>query len=84
MNVFKKLRMASGLSQNEVAEALGYSTNQFISNWDRSISTPPYKACKILSKLYKVPLNEFVDILDEVKLKQFIERNKSQKKRAGL
>lgn len=37
----KTLRTTAGLSQKEIATKLGYTTPQFISNWERGISFPP-------------------------------------------
>ncbi len=51
---FKGMREAVSLSQNDVANHMGYSTPQFISNWDRGISTPPLSSIDKLAKLYKV------------------------------
>lgn len=49
----KKLRIKSGLKQKEVAEQLGYTSPQFISNWERGISSPPVKTLKQLASIYK-------------------------------
>lgn len=84
MKQIKDLRIAAGLSQAEVADVLGYSTPQFISNWERGVSLPPYSSCKKLSKLLNVPLYQLVDMLDSEKLKEFMDRNAVQKKKAGL
>jgi len=50
----KKSRKRSGLSQTEVANQLGYSTPQFISNWERGISGPPISCIKKLAKFYNI------------------------------
>lgn len=34
-------RRRAGLSQATVAEAFGYSSGQFVSNWERGVSLPP-------------------------------------------
>lgn len=52
--VLKDARMQVGLTQREVSEHLGYSTPQFVSNWERDVSKPPIKAIRKLAKLYKV------------------------------
>jgi transcriptional regulator with XRE-family HTH domain len=49
----KKLRVARGLSQTEVAKKLGYSSPQFISNWERGLASPPVKVLKRLAGLYE-------------------------------
>lgn len=51
---FKNSRERTGLTQSQVAKALGYGTPQFVSNWERGLSYPPVKAIPVLSKLYKV------------------------------
>lgn len=55
----KTKREATKLSQKQVSEALGYSSAQFISNWERGESTPPIHTIKKLSKLYKFDLADF-------------------------
>lgn len=59
----KNSRVAAGLSQRDVSEKLGYTTSQFISNWERGLSTPPNKSVKKLVELYNVPMEEFLDLL---------------------
>jgi len=49
----KRLRIKAGLKQKDVAKELGYSSPQFISNWERGISSPPVKIIKELANLYK-------------------------------
>lgn len=53
-NFLKDKRAAAGLSQADVAKKLGYSTSQFISNWERGLSTPPVSVLKILADMYEV------------------------------
>lgn len=61
-------REQSGISQAEVAKKLGYSTPQFISNWERGLSAPPFNALKKLATLYKVDAEELFQVLLETKL----------------
>lgn len=56
-------RINAGLSQKEVSEKLGYTSAQFISNWERGVSTPPPKSAKKLANMYGVSLEEFLDLL---------------------
>lgn len=58
MKLLKKLRINAELSQRDVSDALGYSTPQFISNWERGVSYPPIRALKTLAKLYDVDAEE--------------------------
>lgn len=48
----RRLRLKADLKQKEVAELLGYSSPQFISNWERGISSPPVKTLKQLAGIY--------------------------------
>lgn len=50
----KEIRQIAGLSQQEVAKKLGYTSSQFISNWERNLSYPPINAIKILAELFEV------------------------------
>ncbi len=60
----KSARLKAQLTQSQVAEALGYSTAQFISNWERGISCPPLKNLRSLASMYKVrPDDLFESIL---------------------
>jgi len=52
--ILKKMREAIGLSQTEVAKMLGYTTAQFVSNWERGIINPPIATMKSLETIYKV------------------------------
>lgn len=52
----KQMRKKSGLSQNQVADKLGYSTGQFVSNWERGLIIPPISTLKTLAKMFKTPI----------------------------
>lgn len=57
----KQKRMGAGLSQGEVAEKLGYTTAQFVSNWERGIAKPPLVALAKLTKLYSLSVDDVLD-----------------------
>lgn len=59
----KEKRLAVGLSQRDVADKLGYSTPQFISNWERGVSIPPISVLKKLGEFYKVSSEELFNII---------------------
>lgn len=61
----KEKRTQSGLSQKDVATALGYSTSQFISNWERGISQPPINTLRTLANMYKVAAEQMFNVLLE-------------------
>lgn len=59
-------RVSSGLTQAEIADRLGYSSPQFISNFERGLCSPPLKNLKVLVRLYKIDAQELIRlILDE-------------------
>lgn len=58
----KTRRVSAGLSQKDVADKLGYSTPQFISNWERGVSQPPINILKKLGEMYKVPAEELFEV----------------------
>jgi transcriptional regulator with XRE-family HTH domain len=59
----KDKRSETGLTQSDVAKKLGYSTPQFISNFERGLCAPPLKNLKLLVKLYKLDANELIDVI---------------------
>jgi transcriptional regulator with XRE-family HTH domain len=63
-------RVNAELSQLDVANHLGYSTPQFISNWERAVSAPPIETIGTLARLYQVSEEELFDILQKVTLDQ--------------
>jgi transcriptional regulator with XRE-family HTH domain len=64
----REKRVNAGLTQAEIAGKLGYSSPQFISNFERGLCSPPLKNLKALVKLYKIDANELIRlIIDEQK-----------------
>lgn len=61
----KDKRSQSGLSQKDVAMKLGYSTSQFISNWERGISQPPIHTLRTLAQMYNVSAEQMFNVLLE-------------------
>jgi transcriptional regulator with XRE-family HTH domain len=61
----KEKRTQSGLSQKDVATKLGYSTSQFISNWERGISQPPINTLRTLASMYNVAAEQMFNVLLE-------------------
>lgn len=58
----KAKRIATGKSQRWVSERLGYSTPQFISNWERGVSRPPINALKKLGEMYLVSAEDLFEV----------------------
>jgi transcriptional regulator with XRE-family HTH domain len=52
-----------GLTQADVARSLGYSTAQFVSNWERGLSYPPLKSLRTLAKIYKVNIDDLFNAI---------------------
>lgn len=59
----KEKRVQAGLTQSQVAEKLGYSSPQFVSNWERGLANPPVFILRDLTKMYKVPADEMFQLL---------------------
>lgn len=59
----KEKRIEAGLTQSQVAGKLGYSSPQFISNWERGLANPPVFILRDLTKMYKVPADEMFSLL---------------------
>lgn len=72
--LLKQGRLSVNLSQREVADAFGYTTPQFVSNWERGVSHPPLSALAKLSKLLKIDYklihhSMLQETMDDVKAK---------------
>ena len=59
-NYLQRQRRAAGFTQREVSNALGYSSAQFISNFERGIAAPPAKKLKTLINLYGLKRPEVI------------------------
>jgi transcriptional regulator with XRE-family HTH domain len=66
----KEKRTQASLSQKDVADKLGYSSAQFISNWERGLSSPPMHTLKKLAEMYNVNVDEMFDVILESTLEQ--------------
>lgn len=63
-------RKAAGYSQWEVSVKLGYSTPQFISNWERGISSPPINVLKKIAHIYNASAEELFEVVLETKIRE--------------
>lgn len=61
----KEKRVEAGLTQSDVARKLGYSSPQFISNWERGLANPPVFVLRDITKMYKVPADKMFSVLME-------------------
>ena len=66
----RKIREEKGLSQQELAELLGYKTNSYISEIERGRFLPSQRKLPELAKALKVPLKKLKDLLFQAKLEE--------------
>jgi transcriptional regulator with XRE-family HTH domain len=59
----KKRREQAGLTQRAVSDHLGYSTAQFVSNWERGVSMAPMQALPQLAHICAVPAKEMIAVM---------------------
>ena len=59
----REKRERAGYTQSDIAQKLGYSTPQFISNFERGLCAPPMKNLKTFVKLYKIHVDEIVSLI---------------------
>jgi transcriptional regulator with XRE-family HTH domain len=64
----RKLRVERGLTQQELAERLGYKTNSYISDVERGHFIPSGEKLKKIAKALEVPFKVLEDMLLESKL----------------
>ncbi len=67
--ILKEKRERTGISQADVAKKLGYSSPQFISNWERNLSTPPVTSLRTLAQLYKMSADNLFQVYLKTSLK---------------
>ena len=68
----KELRIEKGLSQNKMSEQI-HITRQAISNWENGKSIPESDMLKILSKYFKVSIDDILSG-ERVKEKNHLEK----------
>jgi len=65
----KSWRVDAGLTQLDISQKLGYSSAQFVSDWERGVSAPPSEIVSKLIKVLGIPKVLFLKIiLEEQKL----------------
>jgi transcriptional regulator with XRE-family HTH domain len=73
----RQKRELVNLTQAQVAEAVGYTTAQYVSNWERGASSPPAQGLRKLVKILHIDRREILDILvaiDRTKWEQTLSR----------
>lgn len=61
--LIKTARTGAGLTQAQLAQKLGYSSPQFVSNWERAESLPPISTMPKIAKLTKTNYEAYKTIL---------------------
>lgn len=59
----REMREKKKLTQREVSLELGYSSAQFISNFENGIAIPPMKKLRTLLKIYEMNPDVLMDLI---------------------
>jgi hypothetical protein len=80
--VFKKGRMKANKTQGEVSHVLGYSSPQFLSNFERGLCTMPLDKMKKMIEIYGLDGEDVVRLILDIQNKYIRSELISAKKRA--
>lgn len=69
----KKVRINAGLTQKEVSKVLGYKSSQFVSNWERGLSSPPISTLRKLCTIYKASEEEMFSVVRDIAIRNLEE-----------
>lgn len=69
----KGKRLKQGYSQAELATMLGYASPQFVSDWERGISSPPMKKLPELASALQVKIDVLFELLVDLATTQLKE-----------
>jgi transcriptional regulator with XRE-family HTH domain len=61
--LFRQERLKSGLTQDKVCRILGYSSPQFLSNFERGLCMMPLKKLKKLIEIYNMDNHEVAHLI---------------------
>ncbi len=67
--LFKSNREKNGITQRQASERLGYSSPQFVSNFERGLCALPLKKIKVLIELYEMDANNVANIIIDFQAK---------------
>lgn len=79
--LIQQKREEAGLSQYDVAQRLGFSTAQFVSNFERGISRPPARCLKALARMIRIDSKQLTVMYKRSCMEEF-ERRLDRKLRA--
>ena len=74
----KEQREVTGLSQAEVAKKLGYTSPQFVSNWERGLASPPADKMREVVRLLKLDEDRLLKMLCEFSVRYWTEKIKGR------
>ena len=60
--LLKVKRLAKNLTQKDISNLLGYSSPQFVSNWERELARPPLEKMAKLLDCYEIDRGEFIEL----------------------
>lgn len=69
----KDKRLKKGFSQADFATRLGYASPQFVSDWERGVSSPPMKKLPEIASELNVKIDVLFDLLVELATNQLRE-----------
>lgn len=61
--LIRNSRIEKEISQKQLAEKLGYSSSQFVSNWERGISSPPLDKLEEICRSLGIAPNEIIETI---------------------
>lgn len=67
----KKKREEAGLTQVEIAKVLNCKP-QYVCNWERGATTPPWDYLRTIIRLYKIDQTEIIDFLMDIQYKELM------------
>jgi len=67
--LFRSERLKSGLSQGKVCRALGYTTPQYLSNFERGLCSMPLEKLKRMIDMYNMDPEEVVKLMMDLQTK---------------
>lgn len=70
---FKNIRLKADMSQGELAAKMGYTSSQFVSNWERGLSIVPLHKAVLFCKITGTNVKDFKAAMIEESTKR-IER----------
>jgi transcriptional regulator with XRE-family HTH domain len=68
----KDMRIKKGISQRELAEMLGYTSGQFVSNYERGMCPVPLEKVKDMIGLLNLDSTKVVNLIQEDRKKSLL------------